>query len=143
MNDVRLMPPRTEHIPAIATLLGHLGYPATEEEAAMQLAGVRAIDNSLVLVAARDGKVFGLITSHIFPSIHSRTPVAWITTLIVAPEAQGKGVGSSLLQEAERWAVQNGAERVSLTSGIHRSDAHSFYKRRGYSDSGLRFTKLL
>jgi GNAT superfamily N-acetyltransferase len=141
-EDIILRPPDPGDAKAIAGLLAELGYPATEAEAETQLAGVRAIPNSLVLVAAAGPEVVGLITSHIFASVHSRTPVAWITTLVVSPDAQGKGVGTMLLHEAERWAVENGVERISLTSGVHRSEAHDFYRRKGYDNSGLRFTKV-
>ena len=141
--NLTLRPPTADDAGAISQLLGDLGYPATGEEAEAQLAAVQSMPSVFVLVAARADEIVGLITSHLFASIHSRTPVAWITTLVVSHGAQGTGVGSALLEEAERWARDKGAERVSLTSGIQRSAAHDFYVRRGYTNSGLRFTKPL
>jgi GNAT superfamily N-acetyltransferase len=138
-----LRPPRDDDAPAIASLLGHLGYPATEAEAEQQLAAVRRMPTSLLLVAAVDKDVLGLITCHLFSSVHSRSPVAWITTLVVSPRAQGTGVGTMLLKEGERWAAENGAERVSLTSAHHRTAAHAFYETRGYRSTGLRLSKSL
>ena len=143
MDDLSLIPPTAEHHLGIAALLGDLGYPATGTEAAAQLAAVQGEPNTLVLVAVAKHKVFGLITAHIFPSVHSAAPVAWITTLVVSRDSQGMGVGTMLLSEAERWAAHGGAERVSLTSGAHRAGAHAFYKKKGYENTGLRFANKL
>jgi histone acetyltransferase (RNA polymerase elongator complex component) len=33
--------------------------------------------------------------------------------------------------------------RISVTSGIQRADAHEFYRRIGYAQTGLRFGKAL
>lgn len=127
----------------IAQLLGELGYPAESEEIPERLAALARFPNALALVAASSGNVVGLITSHILPSIHAKQPVAWITSLVVSGEYRGKGIGSALVVRAERWAAANGAERVSVTSGLHRELTHRFYERRDYQRSGLRFTKAL
>ncbi len=142
-GEISLVNPRSEDTAAITRLLGDLGYPATLAEAEAQVAGVRAMPNAILLVATVRSEVLGLITAHIFPSIRSRSPIAWITTLVVAEDARELGVGSMLLKAAERWAAQNGAERVSLTSGAHRTNAHAFYEKKGYENTGLRFSRKL
>lgn len=142
-EDISLASARPEDTAAIARLLGDLGYPTTLAEAEAQVAAVQAMPNAILLVAEVKSEVLGLITCHVFPSIHSPTPIAWITTLVVAEDTRGLGVGSMLLAAAERWAAENGAERVSLTSGGHRAFAHAFYLRKGYENTGLRFSKKL
>jgi GNAT superfamily N-acetyltransferase len=89
------------------------------------------------------GEVVGLATTHIFPSIHDNGPVAWLTTLVVLEDARGAGIGSALVRHVEQWAIQNGARRLSVTSGMHRKATHDFYVRRDYENTGLRFTKKL
>jgi GNAT superfamily N-acetyltransferase len=84
-----------------------------------------------------------LITAHIIPSIHDNEPVAWLTTLVVLEDARGAGIGSALVRHVERWAVEEGAKRLSVTSGIQRLQTHEFYEKRDYERTGLRFSKRL
>jgi GNAT superfamily N-acetyltransferase len=69
--------------------------------------------------------------------------VAWLTTLVVLEDARGAGIGSGLVQHVEGWALQNGARRISVTSGLHRTATHDFYIKRDYENTGLRFSKKL
>ena len=142
-DDVVHRAPAAGDMNAISILLGELGYPASADEVADRLDALAGMPVVLTLVAAAGREVFGVITSHIFPSLHSATPIAWITTLVVSSHARGMGVGTMLLEEAERWAAENGAERVSLTSGVAREGAHRFYEARGYARTGLRFSKTI
>ena len=87
--------------------------------------------------------VVGLITSHVFPSVHSENPIAWLTTLVILDAARGQGVGSKLVAFVEDWALTRGADRVAVTSANHREPAHRFYLERGYEMTGLRFVKIL
>ena len=84
-----------------------------------------------------------MITGHIIPSIHDNDPVAWLTTLVVLEDARGAGIGSALVRHVEGWAVEKGAKRLSVTSGIQRLSTHEFYEKRDYQRTGLRFSKQL
>jgi GNAT superfamily N-acetyltransferase len=66
-----------------------------------------------------------------------------MTTLVVLEDARGAGIGSALVRHVERWAVEKGAWRVAVTSGIQRLSTHQFYENRDYERTGLRFTKRL
>lgn len=57
--------------------------------------------------------------------------VAQIESLLVGSEYQGKGVGRQLVQEAEKWMIQNGAHKVTLETGLYWS-AKIFYEKLGY-----------
>ena len=50
------------------------------------------------------------------------------------------GDGDSMAVVAED---PNGAQKISLASGVHRLDTHKYYDNRGYERSGIRFTKRL
>lgn len=127
----------------IAVLLGQLGYPATPEEAAVQLAHLQESPCAVAFVAELEGRVIGLITCHVFPSIHAPAIVAWITTLVVDEKHLQKGIGKQLCKTVESWAQDHGAARVSVTSGKHRDGAHAFYETIGYERTGVRLTKVL
>jgi len=127
---------------ALAPLLATLGYPTTASLVAGRLARLAAFGGSAVaLVAALDGDVVGLVTAHAFPSVHAEAPAAWLTTLVVEPTARGRGIGRRLVHAAEAWAATQGAVRVSVTSGTHRTEAHRFYEGLGYALTGQRFSR--
>jgi GNAT superfamily N-acetyltransferase len=127
----------------IATRLAQLGYPATPEQAAAQLAHLQEFPHATALVAELQGQVIGLVTGHVFPSIHDAALVAWLTTLVIDEQHLHKGVGRRLSAAIESWANGHGAARVSVTSGKHRDGAHAFYERIGYQRTGVRLTKVL
>ena len=87
--------------------------------------------------------VLGLMTLHVTPVIHRATPVGRITVLVVAPDAQGTGVGRALVEAAERHFLALGLERVEVTSGLTHVPAYDFYRHLGYQDHGVRFARVL
>jgi GNAT superfamily N-acetyltransferase len=127
----------------LAPLLGQLGYPADASEVPGRLEALAQFPMAVALVAVIGKKVIGLITIHVFPSLHVAQPVAWITSLVVDSEYRGQGIGSALVGEAERWARENQAKRISVSSGLQREETHRFYEVRNYLRTGLRFTKTL
>jgi putative acetyltransferase len=56
-----------------------------------------------------------------------------VTAIYVVPEAQGRGVGGALLEEAENRARQAGLREIRLVSSVN---AVAFYERRGFVSSG-------
>jgi GNAT superfamily N-acetyltransferase len=96
-----------------------------------------------VLVAENErGDVVGVVTVHLFHTLHEDGPSAWLTALVVEEKARGEGVGSALVARAEEWAIEHGAGRISLTSALRRERAHEFYKTRDYEHTGVRLTKV-
>ena len=143
-GDLVYRPARVEDSDAIAGLLGQLGYPALADDIPARLAALADYPNALTLAAADREEVIGLVTAHVFPSLHVAEPVAWITSMVVSEKHRMRGIGSELIERAEQWALEKGAVKVSLTSALHREDAHSFYeKKRHYQKTGLRFSKVL
>jgi GNAT superfamily N-acetyltransferase len=128
--------------PVLATLLAHLGYPADGADVPGRLERLRASGDD-AFVALVDASVAGLATVHSRPVLHSARPVAQLTALVVAPEARGRGVGRVLVIEAERWARERGAERLVVTTALHRADAPLFYERLGFAHTGRRYVKQL
>jgi GNAT superfamily N-acetyltransferase len=129
---------------ALSELLTQLGYPSSVSEVAGRLDALANFPSAVALVAVNGfGEVVGLVTGHLFPSIHDSQPVAWLTTLVVLEDARGAGIGSSLVGYIEEWATQNGAWRLAVTSATHREEAHAFYVKRDYERTGVRFGKSL
>lgn len=57
----------------------------------------------------------------------------WIENVCVIPQAQGRGIGRLLLEQAERKAVEAGRGEIRLlTNGAFEANV-SLYKRHGYA----------
>ncbi len=145
MADViTIRAPAPSDAPVLCELLAQLGYPASVSEIPARLSALASFPRAAAFVATNGyGEVVGLVTVHIFPAIHHNSPVAWLTALVVLEDARGAGIGSALVRHVEQWAAQNGAKKLSVTSGLRREATHEFYEKRDYENSGLRFTKEL
>ncbi len=134
---------RPEDAPAVAVLLGELGYPASEQDARTRLRRLADDPGSHVLVAVRSGDVVGLAALHVMRVIEREAPAAVVIALVVAGETRRRGVGSALAAALEREARGRGCDRLILGTAERRADAHAFYARLGYEQTGRRFAKIL
>jgi GNAT superfamily N-acetyltransferase len=144
VSTVTIRPATAADSAIIAVLLDQLGYPASADDIPQRLEALNNLPTAIAMVADDPERgVVGLITSHLFPSIHDNEPVAWLTTLVVLDEVRGQGVGSELVLFVEEWAARSGAPRITVTSHKRRERTHQFYQQRGYEWNGLRLTKSL
>ena len=126
--------------PAMAQLLAHLGYSAVAEDLPDRLTRLRASEDD-AYVAVSSGEIVGLATVHSRHVLHGALPVAQLTALVVPPDMRGRGVGRALVQVAEQWAREKGADRLVVTTALHRADAPLFYERLGFEHTGRRYVK--
>jgi len=76
-------------------------------------------------VAKDEGEIIGQIELKVDQG------VAKIESLLVGKEQQGKGVGRELVMVGEKWAVENGAHKITLETGLNWI-AKGFYEKLGY-----------
>jgi|tagenome__1003787_1003787.scaffolds.fasta_scaffold20971459_5 N-acetylglutamate synthase-like GNAT family acetyltransferase len=126
--------------PALAALVSELGHPATSEQIAARLA---AQPGDVVLLAEGNGQVLGMAALHVHQSLEHAEPLAQLTALAVHTFARGRGVGRTLLEEAERRASDAGCARLLVLSGQGRPDAHGYYRHLGFEERTKAFTRLL
>ena len=62
--------------------------------------------------------------------------VAVIHILAVSPDAQGKGIGSKMIREAIRLAIDNGMQAIRLDALASNTPAHRLYERLGFEYRG-------
>jgi GNAT superfamily N-acetyltransferase len=127
----------------VAALLDVLGYPCTPEDAAGRIRQTAADADQRLLVADWHGELVGLLGLDFMYYLPLGATTCRITALAVSPEYRRLGTGRRLLREAEQRARQAGAARLELTTAAHRSEAHAFYQRCGFSSGALRFVKVL
>ena len=67
---------------------------------------------------------------------------ALVEDVAVHPDAQGRGVGRALMDEAMRIARDAGCYKLALSSNSKRSKAHAFYESLGYERHGVSFVAV-
>lgn len=60
----------------------------------------------------------------------------YLGLLAVAPQLQGEGLGSKLMNAAEAYCVQSGCRFMDLRIVNLRTENQAFYVRRGYKEAG-------
>jgi GNAT superfamily N-acetyltransferase len=70
---------------------------------------------------------------------HLGAPSAIVEDVMVAPDAQGKGVGQGMMRFAIEQARQKGCYKLMLSSNLKRERAHAFYEQLGFERHGYSF----
>ena len=76
--------------------------------------------------------MLGYVHAEVYESLYSKAGFN-ILALAVSPQAQGQGIGKSLLQGLEEEAKRRGYGFIRLNSADHRLGAHAFYEKVGYT----------
>jgi GNAT superfamily N-acetyltransferase len=140
---MRLREATAADAPALARLLGDLGYPNEAAELPARLVGIQDQGDTVLVAEREDGELVGLVGLHLVRVLHYARPLGYITSLVTDPRVRRQGIGRLLLEGAEAWARSKGCYRLSLTSAEHRKDAHAFYPASGFPMTGRRFAKDL
>jgi GNAT superfamily N-acetyltransferase len=143
VSGLAVRPATVVDAPAVADLLGHLGYPAEADAIPARLARLRRGGDAEAFVADDGGRVVGVATVHARDVLHHAIPVVQLTALVVAPDERGRAVGRALVAEVERWARARGADRLVVTTALHRADAPRFYERLGFEHTGRRYVRRI
>ena len=129
---------RTSDAEGIATALIALGadrYRVHPDQLIPRIKQLAGNDACKVLVA-EDGEGVIVGVCHVAGVRNlSTTGYAEIMELSVREDQQRRGIGTILVNAARDWAVQNEYPRLRLRSGVHRTEAHSFYEARGFTRS--------
>jgi len=139
-----------QDIPEMVRLLGLLfsieadfQFNPEVHEKALELLIDRCGEETLVLVATDDDCVRGMMTLQTVISTATGTPSGWVEDVVIDPEFQGMGVGSALLENAEKWAAARGICRLQLLADKDNIKALSFYESRGWDISNMILRKKM
>ena len=142
-RDLQIRDAVPDDSPAIARLLGELGYPCEASEIPGRLSGVRSHGGTVALAVDDDDNPLGLISLTHHWGLHSSEPTAYIAALVIGDGARGRGVGKRLVDFARQWGINNGCDHITVTSAEHRDGAHAFYPAVGMPYTGRRFSVKL
>jgi GNAT superfamily N-acetyltransferase len=82
------------------------------------------------LLAETDGKLNGCVY------VEMRGERSYLGLLSVDPTIQQSGLGSRLMNEAERYCRERGSHSMDILIVSLREELPAFYQRRGYVESG-------
>jgi GNAT superfamily N-acetyltransferase len=127
----------------IAELLGQLGYPADEDAVGRRLERLERSETDATWVAEADGELVGLVGIHVSQVLAYDGDAAKVSEIVVDDRYRRRGIGARLMEVAEGEARRRGCVVLFLTTAERRKDAHAFYRRLGFEETGRRFAKSL
>jgi GNAT superfamily N-acetyltransferase len=144
---MRVRAARRDDYDAVVRLLEELGRPVVTPQSDDDCRAVyeaQIVDPDTHHIVAEDGQ--GIVA---FASVHFRTRLnqateeAWIPDLIVTASARRRGIGTALLEEAERRARERDCHMLQLESAYFRAEAHHMYRQFKMRDLAKTFYKAL
>ena len=94
-----------------------------------------------MLIAEFDGRPAGCAFLVTLVDYFNERSHAHLSVLAVDRGAEGKGVGSALLDASERWARGQKSDRLTLSALVTNSRARGLYERRGYNGEYIRYVR--
>ncbi len=137
--------PATEgDLPAVLALYAqpgmYDGQVLTLEEARTIFAQFGRHPDYTLYVAEQDGAVVGSFALLVMPNLaHRGAPSAVVEDVVVAPSAQSRGIGRSMMAFALAEAGRKGCYKLALSSNLRRTRAHRFYAGLGFRQHGWSF----
>jgi GNAT superfamily N-acetyltransferase len=91
-------------------------------------------------VAETAGKVVGSFALLVMDNLgHVGSPSAIVEDVVVAPSAQGRGVGRAMMNFAREKCIEKHCYKLILSSNARRERAHAFYESLGFERHGYSF----
>lgn len=137
---------------SLAPRLHEFGPPAWRARDVMDRAVAASIDEGLrapaadqtVLVAESAAhEPLGFVHLHGATDFHTGERHGHVSDIVVAPSAEGRGVGAALMAAAEDWARSHGFRLLSLHVFDGNARARALYERLGYRLDIVKMIKML
>ena len=102
---------------------------------------ISCTDSYAILVAEKDNEVVGEITLRFEEQLHHCAKIAEIMECAVRADVRSCGIGSLLLEDAYKLAVNKNCVQIEVTSNQARLRAHKFYERWGMKNTHFKLCK--
>jgi GNAT superfamily N-acetyltransferase len=96
-------------------------------------------DGEAIFIAELDGVPAGYAYLVTLIDFFTERPHAHLSVLAVRAEAEGKGVGSALLDRSVAWAKERGSDRLTLSALVTNARARALYEHKGFSGEYVRY----
>jgi ribosomal protein S18 acetylase RimI-like enzyme len=95
--------------------------------------------NQAMFIAELDGKPAGCAYLVTLIDYFNERPHAHLSVLAVEQWAEGKGVGSALLDRSVAWAKERQSDRLTLSALVTNTRARGLYERKGFAGEYIRY----
>lgn len=129
-NQLTISDTTVEDIETIIELTKELGYTVTREEIKDK---IKKFSNSLtekVLIAEID-KIVGWMHVSLVEPLESKAFVE-IRGIVVKEEYRKQGIGTKLIQAAEKWGKEKGCKKIRIRTNIKRNETRKYYSNLNY-----------
>ena len=135
-------------IPFVLGLLYELGRPKPQNNSELgkfenKVRKYMSDTDKQILVAKLEGNVIGTVCIMFLSRLNKKTLEMYIPELVITKNHQGKGIGRKIIEYCVYLATKKKCHRIRLESGNQRADSHRFYRKIGFEQSSLSFTKNL
>ncbi|QLH07849.1 N-acetyltransferase [Nitrosopumilus ureiphilus] len=136
-------------IPIILGLLYELGRPKPQKDSDIESFRklikkyITDSDKKIILAQLDDTEIIAMVSIIFLPRLNQNSLELYIPELIVRDKFQNQGVGKKLINSCISIGKEKKCHRIRLESGNQRKESHKFYKKLGFEQSGLSFTKNL
>ena len=96
-------------------------------------------EDEAMLIAEHDGQPAGCAFLVTLIDYFNQRPHAHLSVLAVTAEAEGKGVGTALVDQSVAWARARGSDRLTLSALVTNSRARALYERKGFGGEYIRY----
>jgi len=131
-------------IPKLLKFRSMYDYTATAESGGYQESVLYILlkalwfgDRMMTLIAERNGEIVGYVSAAFGKHAKFRGNV-YIVSAAVSSVERGKGIGTQLFNEVERYASSRGTRRIELEVFAQNTGALNLYKRLGYEIEGMK-----
>lgn len=149
MDNETIREASDKDIPIILGLLYELGRPKPQKDSDVDTFRklitkyLTDSDKQILVVVLDDVKIIGIVSMVFLPRLNRTTLEMYIPELVVLEKYHNQGIGKKLINSCIALAKEKKCHRIRLESGNQRKESHQFYKRLGFEQSALSFTKNL
>lgn len=98
-----------------------------------------ATADAAMYVAELDGRPAGCAFLVTLVDYFNQRSHAHLSVLAVSANAEGRGVGSALIDRSIAWAKARGSDRLTLSALVTNARARALYERKGFSGEYIRY----
>ena len=149
MTNVKIREAHDKDIIVILGLLYELGRPKPQKDSDVKefkkiiKTYISNPDKKIFVAETNGDTIVGMVSIMLLHRLNQINFEIYIPELVVVKKYQRCGIGKKLIESCIEFGKQKGTNRIKLESGNQRKEAHEFYKKMGFEQPSLSFTKNL
>jgi GNAT superfamily N-acetyltransferase len=140
-----------EFIISLLPRLEEFGPPPWRDTTQMLATDIQVLNDKLmnqapgtaIFIAEEQGIALGFIHLQTGKDYYYSEEHGHIADLIVAPQAEGRGIGRVLIEKGEEWARAQGFRWLTISVFAQNLRARQVYQRLGYGEDIMKYVKEL